>query len=145
MTTPWHKVEYGDFFIADQMTSVAPFLGGLVNIGCLFFHSKSTKNEQLAFVKNILLTFILVIPYWIRLLQCIRRYYDGRVLYPHAVSGCKYLLNLSSFVTLGLTRTFKVQSIGLQVSLYSACTLYNLFWDSFYDFGLFHYGKSGPK
>lgn len=146
MTTPWHKVEYGDFFIADQITSMLPFIGSLVNIGCLFFYQgPSGQHARLEFVRNILLTCIVSFPYLIRLMQSLRRFRDGKVWYPHLVSGSKYLLNLGCFLAIGFMKTFHVNSTALVVVLYSACTLFNVFWDSFYDFGLFRLVKQGPK
>ena len=88
----------------------------------------------------------MALPYSWRLMQCVRRYYDGKVAYPHLVSGSKYLLVLLCFIFLELRDCFNNPApVFLRVIMYIACTTFNSFWDSFYDFGLFHYVDSDSQ
>lgn len=42
-------------------------------------------------------------PIW-RFLQCLRRYYDTRNVFPHLVNGGKYIMSIMTAVTLSIYR-----------------------------------------
>lgn len=51
-----------------------------------------------------LLGFLAALPPIWRFLQCLRRYYDTRNVFPHLVNGGKYTMSIVAAVTLSLYR-----------------------------------------
>lgn len=57
-----------------------------------------------------LLGFFSTLPAIWRALQCIRRYYDTKNVFPHLVNCGKYIMTILSYVTLSLYRIHNAHS-----------------------------------
>ncbi|KAI7750442.1 hypothetical protein M8C21_004695, partial [Ambrosia artemisiifolia] len=118
---PLYAVTLPDFFLADQFTSQVQLLRNLQFYVCYY-----------------------VLPYWIRLLQCIRRWNDGRD-FTQALNGLKYLSTIVALVT----RTIYSQKGGIAMKVISAstsgvATIFNTYWDIVMDWGLLSKNSQNP-
>ncbi|MCO5580861.1 hypothetical protein L7F22_034734 [Adiantum nelumboides] len=142
---PFYKVMMADFFLADQLTSQVTTLRHLQYLPCYclgdqsFFDSICTQRKFHAFAY--LLSFL---PFWWRLLQCLRRYYDEQDQV-HLANGGKYL---SAMVAMGCRLTFEFYGskpwLVLRIMSSSIATIYQLYWDFVVDWGLLQPHSKNP-
>ncbi|KAG2696707.1 hypothetical protein I3760_07G071800 [Carya illinoinensis] len=90
---PLYKVTLPDFFLADQFTSQVQALRSLQFYICYYGwgdykHRQNTCKESGVF--NTFYFIVAVIPYWSRLLQCLRRLYEEKDPM-QGYNGLKYL------------------------------------------------------
>ena len=91
--------------------------------------------------KNVYRPIIRAIPSLIRMLQCIRRFYDNHLVHPHLVNAMKYFTSLMATVISTLHST-KPPGMDHKVLLYMwifgsiASSLYSFAWDIKMDWGL---------
>ncbi|XP_070602379.1 solute carrier family 53 member 1 isoform X2 [Erythrolamprus reginae] len=99
-TAPFHKVGFADFWLADQLNSLAVILMDLEYMICFYSFELQWK------AKNALLedpgvricntyaygvrAVVQCIPAWLRFVQCLRRYRDTKRAFPHLVNAGKY-------------------------------------------------------
>ncbi|CAF3364269.1 unnamed protein product, partial [Rotaria socialis] len=57
-------------------------------------------------INTVFQTIIGALPSWFRVAQCLRRYYDTRLGFPHLVNACKYSLGVLVAIFSGLQRQF---------------------------------------
>jgi hypothetical protein len=84
-----------------------------------------------------LLGFFSCLPGIWRLLQCFRRYYDTRNVFPHLVNGGKYLATILFYMTLSLYRINKsdtYKAIFIFFGIVNSC--YTSVWDVAMDWSL---------
>ena len=95
-------------------------------------------NARCNVITNWITPFVLALPYWCRLAQCLRRIYDTKSLAPHLYNAIKYLLALSVAVGTALWPRVLQQS-GLPASkivviiLMTSATIYAALWDVLQD------------
>ncbi|KAJ9540763.1 hypothetical protein OSB04_027269 [Centaurea solstitialis] len=159
---PLHKVNFPDFFLADQLTSQGPcynemmtsiswfqvqLLRTLEFYICYYGWGDFKKRENTCDRSDVYKTFsilIAVIPYWFRLLQCLRQLWE-RKEYGPAWNGLKYLSTIVAVVT----RTIYVQRPGLTIRIIAAsssviATVFNTYWDMVKDWGLLCRNSNNP-
>jgi len=78
-----------------------------------------------------------MLPPWWRLLQCLRRYHDTKVIFPHLVNAGKYSFTIASvwagaFWHIQGTNSAMVMYILLTI----AAAVYRSWWDVYMDWGL---------
>ncbi|TRX95457.1 hypothetical protein FHL15_003788 [Xylaria flabelliformis] len=84
-----------------------------------------------------LLGFFSTLPAIWRALQCIRRYYDTKNVFPHLVNCGKYIMTILSYVTLSLYRINNTHpNLALFITFSTINGLYTSVWDLFMDFSL---------
>jgi hypothetical protein len=141
MVAPFVAVSFGDNIVGDVMTSLAKPLQDIPSAVCyLFSEHPQTRDLVTEFkekgstcpdwVPNYILPIIAGLPYWFRLLQCGRRYFDTREQ--------KHLLNLGKYFTslMVVVVTACGGSILLIIFVSSAATIYSAAWDVLMDWGL---------
>ena len=94
---------------------------GLVLFLCLY--SRSWRDPPLCNSSHSrLLGFFTTLPGIWRGIQCIRRYYDTRNVFPHLVNGGKYTFTILYYMTLSLYRVHKSPQLR---ALFIACASVN--------------------
>ncbi|XP_072429502.1 solute carrier family 53 member 1-like [Chiloscyllium punctatum] len=153
-TAPFHKVEFADFWLADQLNSLATILMDLEYMICFYsFELNWSLSEGLlnAPGDNVCHSYsygvraiIQCLPAWVRFTQCLRRYRDTKRAFPHLVNAGKYSTTFFVVTFAALYSTHKEQKHEdalVFLYLWIACLLisscYTLTWDLKMDWGLF--------
>nr|GEZ15226.1 phosphate transporter PHO1 homolog 10 isoform X1 [Tanacetum cinerariifolium] len=135
---PLYKVQLADFFFADQLCSQIQAIRCLEFYICYYglaLYQKEQKCHTLD-LYNVFYIIVAVIPYWLRFLQCVRRFFeenDGIQL----LNASRYFLTIIAVVVrtafeLKMDTTWKV--LALVGSVAAIC--FNLYWDVVMDWGL---------
>ncbi|KAJ7992834.1 hypothetical protein DPEC_G00266130 [Dallia pectoralis] len=157
-TAPFHRVEFADFWLADQLNSLVIVLMDLEYLICFYsFELDWTKP------KGLLPTFngqylchsysygvraiIQCLPAWFRFVQCLRRYRDTKRAFPHLVNAGKYSTTFFVVTFAALYSTHRDQDHSdkdmffyLLIIFSAISSLYTLIWDLKMDWGLFDRG-----
>ncbi|TYI29788.1 hypothetical protein ES332_A05G341900v1 [Gossypium tomentosum] len=117
---PLYKVTRPDFFLADQLTSQVQALRSLDDVFNTF-----------SFI-------VAVIPYWSRLLQCLRRLFEEKAP-EQGHNGLKYFITivalcLRTAYSLNKGLSWKVLAVIFSV----AAAIFSTYWDLVHDWGLLH-------
>ncbi|XP_060686061.1 solute carrier family 53 member 1-like [Hemiscyllium ocellatum] len=153
-TAPFHKVEFADFWLADQLNSLATILMDLEYMICFYsFELNWSLSEGLLSAPgdNVCHSYsygvraiIQCLPAWVRFTQCLRRYRDTKRAFPHLVNAGKYSTTFFVVTFAALYSTHKEQKHEdalVFLYLWIACLLisscYTLTWDLKMDWGLF--------
>ncbi|KAI7731335.1 hypothetical protein M8C21_011220 [Ambrosia artemisiifolia] len=145
---PLYMLTLPDFFLADQFTSQVQLLRNIEFYVCYYgwgdFKKRdaTTCNESNTF--EIISIVIAVIPYWIRVLQCIRRFCEGRDS-TQAMNGLKYLSTIAAVVS----RIIYIRRRGTSLKILAAstsgvATIFNTYWDIVMDWGLLCKDSENP-
>ncbi|GAV73291.1 SPX domain-containing protein/EXS domain-containing protein [Cephalotus follicularis] len=146
--SPLYKVVMLDFFMADQLCSQVPMLRNLEYVAC-YYITGSYKNQDWGYCMRAkhyrdLAYAVSFLPYYWRAMQCARRWFDE--------GQTSHLVNLGKYVSAMLAAGAKVayekeKNIGwlcLVVSMSSAATVYQLYWDFVKDWGLLQMNSKNP-
>lgn len=138
---PLYKVTLPDFFLADQLTSQVQALRSLESYICYygwgdFRHRRNTCNTSDVF--NTFSFIVAVIPYWSRLLQCLRRLFEEKSP-EQGHNGLKYFITivalcLRTAYSLNKGLSWKVLAVIFSV----AAAIFSTYWDLVHDWGLLH-------
>ncbi|CAA3021115.1 phosphate transporter PHO1 homolog 3-like [Olea europaea subsp. europaea] len=137
---PLYEVTLPDFFLADQLTSQVQAIRSLQFYVCYYSWGDYKLRENSCKESHVFKTFsfiVAVIPYWWRLLQCLRRLYEEKDAM-HGLNGLKYF----STILAVSTRTAYTLNNGnvwkLVAWITSAnATIFSTYWDIVIDWGLF--------
>ncbi|XP_026405396.1 phosphate transporter PHO1 homolog 8-like [Papaver somniferum] len=144
---PFYKVTYIDFFLADQLTSQVQAFRSLEFYICYYvwgdFRKRHNNCRQSA-VYNSFYFIVAVLPYWSRLLQCLRRWVeekDGSQAY----NGLKYLL---AIIAVLIRTEFDLKKgtswrVAAVVSSAVAASM-STYWDIVKDWGLLQRHSKNP-
>eukprot|EP00002_Diphylleia_rotans_P010784 TRINITY_DN2133_c0_g1_i3.p1 TRINITY_DN2133_c0_g1~~TRINITY_DN2133_c0_g1_i3.p1 ORF type:complete len:622 (-),score=92.44 TRINITY_DN2133_c0_g1_i3:217-2082(-) len=133
-----YRVEFRDFFLADQLTSLVIPMQDVLLITCQF-QRDSTAAEGLCCGKVVaFFLFVAIFPSWMRLLQCLRRFRDTHDAFPHMVNGGKYFFSICTSITSAMRGRGEGYSILFFVWIFFAIisTSYSYWWDIRMDWGL---------
>ncbi|KAE8724609.1 Phosphate transporter PHO1-like protein 5 [Hibiscus syriacus] len=136
---PLYKVRLPDFFLADQLTSQVQAFRSLEFYICYygwgdFRHRKNSCNSNDVF--NTFSYIVAVIPFWSRMLQCLRRFFEEKDTLQGYNAG-KYFITIVALclrTAYSLNKGLSWEILALIVSVTAAvvCT----YWDLVYDWGL---------
>ncbi|GJV02080.1 SPX and EXS domain-containing protein [Tanacetum coccineum] len=108
---PFYTVTLPDFFLADQFTSQVQLLRSLQFYVCYYgwgdFKKRDSQTCNDSDIYKTITIIIAVIPYWIRVLQCLRRLLEGHDS-TQALNALKYFSTIVAVVA----RTIHVQRPG---------------------------------
>ena len=91
------SVGFADFWLADQFTSLSPAFLDIEYFICFYAfevpwlsggipsHSNKCMSNS-----NAIRPILAALPAWFRFAQCLRRYRDSKLAYPHLVNAAKY-------------------------------------------------------
>uniref|UniRef100_A0A673WUK2 Xenotropic and polytropic retrovirus receptor 1a n=1 Tax=Salmo trutta TaxID=8032 RepID=A0A673WUK2_SALTR len=162
-TAPFHRVEFADFWLADQLNSLVIVLMDLEYLICFYsFELKWSDRKGLLPMFNDpqtpcnytchsysygLRAIIQCLPAWFRFVQCLRRYRDTKRAFPHLVNAGKYSTTFFVVTFAALYSTHKEQKHSdadmffyLLIVFSAVSSLYTLIWDLKMDWGLFDRG-----
>ncbi|XP_055346141.1 xenotropic and polytropic retrovirus receptor 1-like [Paramacrobiotus metropolitanus] len=108
ITAPYHTVAFSDFWVADQITSTVQALQDVQYLLCFYAFEVPWVNNGVPSKTSICTStshgirpVLAAIPAWFRFAQCIRRYRDSNLAFPHLVNMTKY--SLTFFIVLFAT------------------------------------------
>ncbi|OVA12215.1 SPX [Macleaya cordata] len=144
---PFYKVTLIDFFLADQLTSQVQAIRSLEFYICYYGWGDFTKRENSCRSSTIYNSFyfiVAVLPYWSRLLQCIRRLFEEKDV-TQAYNGLKYLLTIIAVVTRTAYDLKKGMSWRVLAAVSSAiAAIMSTYWDIVKDWGLLQRHSKNP-
>uniref|UniRef100_A0A6Q2X7Y0 Xenotropic and polytropic retrovirus receptor 1a n=1 Tax=Esox lucius TaxID=8010 RepID=A0A6Q2X7Y0_ESOLU len=155
-TAPFHRVEFADFWLADQLNSLVIVLMDLEYLICFYsFELEWTNRKGLLPMLNKSVcpysygvrAIIQCLPAWFRFVQCLRRYRDTKRAFPHLVNAGKYSTTFFVVTFAALYSTHREQNHSdkdmffyLLIIFSAISSLYTLIWDLKMDWGLFDRG-----
>ncbi|KAK6242709.1 hypothetical protein SCA6_008098 [Theobroma cacao] len=136
---PLYKVTLPDFFLADQFTSQVQALRSLEFYVCYYGWGDFRRRQNSCKSNDVFNTFsfiIAVIPYWSRLLQCLRRLFEEKDPL-QGYNGLKYFLTIVAVclrTAYSLNKGLGWKVLALTFSI--AAAIVGTYWDLVYDWGL---------
>ncbi|XP_062106606.1 phosphate transporter PHO1 homolog 3-like [Humulus lupulus] len=144
---PLYKVTLPDFFLADQLTSQVQAFRSLEYYVCYYFWGDFRKRDHRCLENDVYKAFNLVvaiIPYWFRLLQCIRRLLEEK----DGMQGLNGLKYFSTIIAVSM-RSIYEQKKGplfrfLAIASSVIATIAGTYWDLVIDWGLLRRDSRNP-
>lgn len=128
-----YPVEFRDFFLGDMFCSLTYALGNIELFFCLYardWNNPAVCNSS----HSRLLGFFTALPGIWRALQCIRRYYDTRNVFPHLVNCGKYTFTILTSMSLSLFRIERTTELmGFFIFCATVNGIYCSIWDVIMD------------
>jgi hypothetical protein len=158
LSAAFHQIAFAEFWLANQMASLELVFFDLEYFFCFYVSDRdwwSTRLTSPASPKGVFCTgwsrfplqaFLLAIPSSIRFVQCIRRYYDSKLKFPHLANAGKYSTSVMVAITNSIRRgtnlnypTNPKQNPFVYTWITAAfiSSTYKLIWDLKMDWGLF--------
>lgn len=139
IAAPLYKVALADFFLADQLTSQVQAIRSLEFYICYYGWGDYKRRENTCKTSGVYNTFyfiVAVIPYWARLLQCLRRLFEEKDPM-QGYNGLKYFVTIvavSLRTAYSLSKGTAWQVIAWVFSVIAAIS--GTYWDLVIDWGL---------
>jgi len=101
--SPFGRLYFRDFFLADILTSIPSVLADLVFTICFFASQQFLAKEGNEYTFNgqchrwntlYFVSTVSFLPFWWRFMQCFNKYYNTRNAFPHLVNAGKYFSSL---------------------------------------------------
>ncbi|XP_026423414.1 phosphate transporter PHO1 homolog 8-like [Papaver somniferum] len=144
---PFYKVTLIDFFLADQLTSQVQAFRSLEFYICYYvwgdFRKRHNSCRQSA-VYNSFYFIVAVLPYWSRLLQCLRRWVEEKDV-SQVYNGLKYLLTIIAVLMrtgFDLEKGTSWRAVAIISSAIAA--IMSTYWDIVKDWGLLQRHSKNP-
>ena len=137
-------MEFRDFFLGDMFCSLTYAMGNIVLFFCLYV-SQWRSPDDCNSNHSRLFGFFTCLPGIWRLLQCLRRYYNTRNVFPHLVNGGKYTFTILFYMSLSLYRMN--ETTGLKAFFLFCATvngIYTSVWDLAMDWSLLNPYSAHP-
>ncbi|KAF9107576.1 hypothetical protein BGX29_005935 [Mortierella sp. GBA35] len=144
LASGYYRVEFRDFFLADEMNSLSYSIEQFEFAMCAYSEQWTDLSSQCSTSQMWITPFLTALPAWFRLLQCLRRYKDTLEWFPHLVNAGKYsasLINLFVYFSYRHYGGAQLKTAWIFVSILTSC--YTFGWDIYMDWGLFRFGKNG--
>lgn len=154
-TAPFHHVGFADFWLADQLNSLVTVMLDFEYLICYYAFEvdwlpgparEPVCTKSMYGVRAV----VACLPAWFRFAQCLRRYRDTKLVFPHVVNAGKYSTTffVQLFATLYrvhmevYTDDYRQKSVFfyLWIVAYIASSCYTLTWDIKMDWGLLDKG-----
>ena len=132
-------------WFGDQLTSLTGPLRDFEYTTCYYTHYFETVEEKKRLCNNHrpIVLCVNLLPYVVRLLQCIKTIFDNKKIFPDILNCGKYTLSIlvaiSSYYSSTITFFGKTWLI---IAVTSSC--YSYCWDMKMDYGLLQKGKNYP-
>ncbi|KAL4280839.1 hypothetical protein GQ457_03G027030 [Hibiscus cannabinus] len=136
---PLYKVTLPDFFLADQLTSQVQAFRSLEFYICYYGWGDFRHRQNSCKTNDVFNTFsfiIAVIPYWSRLLQCLRRLFEEKAP-EQGYNGLKYFITIVALCLRTAYSLNKGLGWGVLAVVFSvAAAIIGTYWDLVHDWGL---------
>ncbi|KAJ6357299.1 hypothetical protein OIU78_005209 [Salix suchowensis] len=139
IAAPLYKVTLPDFFLADQLTSQVQSLRSLEFYICYYGWGDYKHRQNNCKESPVFITFsfiVAVIPYWSRLLQCLRRLFEEKDPM-QGYNGLKYFFTI---VAVCLRTAYSInKGVGWRAIAWTfsvIAAVIGTYWDVVYDWGL---------
>ncbi|XP_034198545.1 phosphate transporter PHO1 homolog 3-like isoform X2 [Prunus dulcis] len=139
---PLYKVTLPDFFLADQLTSQVQAIRSLQFYVCYYGWGDYKLRQNTCKSHDVFNTFTFIvacIPYWSRLLQCLRRLVEEKDPM-QGYNGLKYFFTI---VAVSMRTAYNLESLKNEVNwkilagVFSiVAAIYGTYWDLVVDWGL---------
>ncbi|XP_047167317.1 phosphate transporter PHO1 homolog 10-like [Vigna umbellata] len=140
-------VRLADFFLADQLTSQFQAFKSVELYICYYGlgeHSRRQKKCHTRGIYNIQYFIVGIIPYWFRLAQCMRQFYEEEDI-NRAFNSLNYLSTITAMVFRTAFELKKGRSWKVLALVTSAlAVLQNTYWDIVKDWGLLQRHSKNP-
>ncbi|KAL2067578.1 hypothetical protein VTL71DRAFT_2003 [Oculimacula yallundae] len=131
-----YPVEFRDFFLGDMYCSLTYFMSNIELFFCLYANYWNNPT-QCNSTHSRLLGFFSALPGIWRALQCLRRYYDTRNVFPHLVNCGKYAMTIIYYVTLSIYRIDHGRGhLEVFITFATINAIYCSIWDLLMDWSL---------
>ncbi|KAI3907590.1 hypothetical protein MKW98_016234 [Papaver atlanticum] len=144
---PFYKVTLIDFFLADQLTSQVQAFRSLEFYICYYGWGEFTQRQnncRQSAIYNSFYFIVAVLPYWCRLLQCLRRWVEEKDA-SQAFNGLKYLLTIIAVLMRTAFDLKKGTSWRVVAGVSSAvAAIMSTYWDIVKDWGLLQRHSKNP-
>ncbi|OQO14100.1 hypothetical protein B0A48_00976 [Cryoendolithus antarcticus] len=124
-----YPVEFRDFFLGDMFCSMTYAMGNIEVFFCLYARHWSHPDVCNSSHSR-LLGFLTCLPGIWRGMQCLRRYYDTRNVFPHLVNGGKYTFTILGALSLS---TFRMNKTTPMLAFFITCATVNSIYCSIWD------------
>ncbi|MCL7029356.1 hypothetical protein MKW94_030758 [Papaver nudicaule] len=147
ISAPLYKVTLSDFMLADQLSSQGQALRSVAFYICYYASGDYRKREtgcRVDVVYNSFYIALAAFPFWLRALQCFRRYFeekDGM----QGINGFKYLsivLAVSMTTAYGKHNTTALWVMAWITAVIAAVVA--IYWDLVFDWGLLRRNSKNP-
>ncbi|PIN04434.1 hypothetical protein CDL12_23033 [Handroanthus impetiginosus] len=136
---PLYKVTFSDFFLADQLTSQVQAIRSVQFYICYYawgnFKRRSNKCLQSDLYKNMLIV-VAIIPFWWRVLQCLRRLFEEK----NHMQGLNSLKYFSTVIALVMRTIYDLRRQMfwriMAATTSGVTTICSTYWDIVIDWGL---------
>ncbi|KAI8096164.1 EXS family-domain-containing protein, partial [Halteromyces radiatus] len=129
-------VEFRDFFIADELNSMAFSIWMITYFFCVYSWHWNDLDNHCNVPKMWVTPLLACLPPLSRGLQCLRRYHDSKEVH-HLVNGLKYVTSILATVFAGIRRISPSPGIEITWVLLSIInSTYTSIWDIKMDWGL---------
>ncbi|KAF9907622.1 hypothetical protein EC991_010741 [Linnemannia zychae] len=140
----YYKVEFRDFFMADEMNSLVYSIEQFEFAICAYTQQWNDLGATCATSHMWITPFATALPAWFRFMQCLRRYRDTLEWFPHLLNAGKYTCSLVQLFVYFSFRHYGGNSLKAAYIVISLITSsYTFGWDIHMDWGLFQFGKHG--
>lgn len=131
-----YPVEFRDFFLGDIWCSLTYATCNVELLFCLYARNWEDPIQCNSNHSRLMGFFAALPPIW-RALQCIRRYYDTKNVFPHLVNCGKYAMSILAAVFLSMYRIDGTQAnLSIFIMFAAINAVYCSIWDLFMDFSL---------
>ncbi|XP_054000583.1 xenotropic and polytropic retrovirus receptor 1 homolog isoform X2 [Hylaeus anthracinus] len=148
LISPFAYVNFADFWLADQLNSMATALLDFHFLTCFYITNGNwlEAGDTIQCMSGSLLVRPIVncLPAWFRFAQCIRRYRDSKEAFPHLANAGKYsttflvVIANTMCVYRAVDYSSRWENPWLWLWVISCCvnSIYSLTWDLKMDWGL---------
>ncbi|KAI1312230.1 hypothetical protein EDD11_003030 [Mortierella claussenii] len=140
----YYRVEFRDFFLADEMNSLSYSIEQFEFAMCAYSQQWSNLANTCTTSHMWITPLVTGLPAWFRFLQCLRRYRDTLEWFPHLLNAGKYSASLVNLFVYFSYRHYGGSHLKVAWVCVSFLTsIYTFTWDIYMDWGLFRFGKHG--
>jgi len=131
VSAPFVQVRFSDFFMSVQLLSLGEFLFNIQSMVCIFNKSGLDPSEAHFCSQSAFFAFPLLnaLPYYWRVMQCFRRYYETKRFFPHITSAIRSIISIIVLI---------LSYIALQTSESNNWNVIKLIWFNFNIIGSFY-------
>ncbi|CAE6422639.1 unnamed protein product [Rhizoctonia solani] len=126
------RVEFADFWLGDQLCSLVYTMSNLYFLVCAYVDHWNRIEERCQLEQHWTIPLVLsTIPFIIRFVQCIRRYFDSKQTH-HLVNGVKYVASIIYYVTYYVWRYNDMEydlHLAIFVLFATISSLFGAYWD----------------